>query len=91
MCAVFFLLDIIKVKRLFKQIHCMSVAQLFIKVRTAQLVSVCTSLRCISLCMHSYVCFNVLTYATPYKQCSMQTVARLPSDKAPEQEKESAL
>lgn len=31
--------------------------------------------------MLSNVCFNVLTYATPYKQRSMQTVARLPSDK----------
>lgn len=40
-----------------------------------------TSPRGISVCMLSNVCFNVLTYATPYKQRSMQTVARLPSDK----------
>lgn len=33
--------------------------------------------------MRSSVCFNVLTCATPYKQRSLQTVARLPSDKAP--------
>ena len=49
----------------------------------------CAALECV--CMHSNVCFNVLTYATPYKQCFMQTVAALPSDKAPEQEKETAL
>lgn len=33
--------------------------------------------------MCSSVRFNVLTYATPYKQCFMQTVAELPSDKTP--------
>lgn len=37
--------------------------------------------------MHSNVCFNVLTYATPYKQFFVKTVAWAPSDKAPEEEK----
>lgn len=61
--------------------------------RSEQLnLSVCAHL-CAALvcaCRHSNVCFNVLTYATPYKQCFMQTVAGLQSDKAPEQEKETA-
>lgn len=68
----------------------MSVAWLFSKVRGAQLVSVCTFCN-ISVCACSNVDFNVLTYATPYKQCFMQTVAARPSDKTPEQEKVDCL
>lgn len=79
-----------KGEALFKQIPCMSVTKPFSKVRTAQLVSVCTSPCRMSVCVDVlYVCFALLTYATPYKQCFMQTVAELPSDKAPEQEKET--
>lgn len=49
----------------------------------------CAAWLCACVCFN--VCFNVLTYATPYKQCFIQTVAGLPSDKAPEQEKETGL
>ncbi len=55
-CVLYFFflfLDIIKGKSLFKQIHCTSVAQLFTEVSTAQLVSVCTSVCSISVCVHT--------------------------------------
>lgn len=83
-------LDNMHWESVFKQIRYMSVAQLFSKVRGAQLVRVCTSSN-VSVSTCTNVGFNVLTYATPYKQCFMQTVAELPSDKNPEQEKVDCL
>lgn len=65
--------------------------QHFSKARGAQLVGVPFYARLECVRMRFYVGFNVLTYATPYKQCFIQTVAALPSDKAAEQEKETAL
>lgn len=85
-------LNNIKGEALFKQIYHTSVANLLLRSKQLNL-SVCAHLcaACLCVCMHSNVCFNVLTYATRYKQCFMQTVAALPSDKAPEQEKETVL